>query len=153
MIEAALRSVDLTVQVSTKLNRSHVVTGRRAIILPTLGRTDRDRRGDAEQRVTVEDSMGAVHASRGRLVPPAEDLLSEVAIVARLCALLFGTDAGDRPGPEIDVDTAVDVDFGQPEHAGQLETPVVDGIRQRPGRGIRSPSLRRTGRPSSTTTR
>ncbi len=55
-------------QVSTKLNRSHVVTGRRAIILPTLGRTDRDRRGGGEQRVTVEDSMGAVHASRGRLV-------------------------------------------------------------------------------------
>ena len=86
-------------QVSTKLNRSHVVTGRRAIILPTLGRTDRDRRGGGEQRVTVEDSMGAVHASRGRLAPPSEDLLSEVAIVARLCALLFGTDAGDRPGP------------------------------------------------------
>ena len=63
--EAALRRTDLTVQVSTKLNRSHVVTGRRAIILPTLGRTDRDRRGGAEQRVSVEDSMGAVHSSRG----------------------------------------------------------------------------------------
>jgi anaerobic selenocysteine-containing dehydrogenase len=89
VVEAAMARVDLTVQVSTKLNRSHVVTGRRAIILPTLGRTDRDRRGGAEQRVTVEDSMGAVHASRGRLAPPAEDLLSEVAIVARLCGLLF----------------------------------------------------------------
>ncbi|WP_457099142.1 FdhF/YdeP family oxidoreductase [Microbacterium sp. P5_E9] len=118
--EAALRKTDLTVQISTKLNRSHVVTGRRAIILPTLGRTDRDRRGSGEQRVTVEDSMGAVHASRGRLAPPSEDLLSEVAIVARLCALLFGTDAGDRPGPEIDVDTAVEVDYGQAER-GQLE--------------------------------
>jgi anaerobic selenocysteine-containing dehydrogenase len=117
--EAALRSTDLTVQVSTKLNRSHVVTGRRAIILPTHGRTDRDRRGTGgEQRVTVEDSMGAVHASRGRLSPPSEELLSEVAIIARLCALLFGTDAGDRPGPEIDVDTAVEVDLGQPEHTG-----------------------------------
>ncbi|MGL4255403.1 MAG: FdhF/YdeP family oxidoreductase [Microbacterium sp.] len=98
VVEAAMGRVDLTVQVSTKLNRSHVVTGRRAIILPTLGRTDRDRRGGGEQRVTVEDSMGAVHASRGRLAPPAEDLLSEVAIVARLCGLVFGrADAAARP--------------------------------------------------------
>src|SRR6478735_8214722 len=115
--EAALRRTDLTVQVSTKLNRSHVVTGRRAIILPTLGRTDRDRRGSGEQRVTVEDSMGAVHASRGRLVPPSEELLSEVAIVSRLCALLFGTDAAAAPGPEIEVGSAVAVDHGQPEHS------------------------------------
>ncbi|WP_285362887.1 FdhF/YdeP family oxidoreductase [Microbacterium sp. LMC-P-041] len=89
VVEAAMARVDLTVHVSTKLNRSHVVTGRRAIILPTLGRTDRDRRGDTEQRVTVEDSMGAVHASRGRLAPPSNELLSEVAIVARLCGHLF----------------------------------------------------------------
>ncbi|WP_127820014.1 FdhF/YdeP family oxidoreductase [Microbacterium sp. CPCC 204701] len=93
VVEAAMGRVGLTVQVSTKLNRSHVVTGRRAIILPTLGRTDRDKRGGREQKVTVEDSMGAVHASRGRLAPPSEDLLSEVAIVARLCALLFGDGA------------------------------------------------------------
>ncbi|NLP82892.1 FdhF/YdeP family oxidoreductase [Microbacterium sp. CFH 90308] len=89
VVEAGMARVGLTVQVSTKLNRSHVVTGRRALILPTLGRTDRDRRGGREQRVTVEDSMGAVHASRGRLAPPAEDLLSEVAIIARLCGLVF----------------------------------------------------------------
>lgn len=101
VVEQSMRTVDLTVQVSTKLNRSHVVTGRRAIILPTLGRTDRDRRGGREQRVTVEDSMGAVHSSRGRLAPPSEDLLSEVAIVARLCALVFaeGDDAA-RPVAE-----------------------------------------------------
>ena len=96
VVEHAMRQVDLTVQISTKLNRSHVVTGRRALILPTLGRTDRDRRrgrdgGARDQRVTVEDSMGAVHTSRGRLAPPAEDLLSEVAIVARIAALLFDT--------------------------------------------------------------
>ncbi|QKJ18678.1 FdhF/YdeP family oxidoreductase [Microbacterium hominis] len=89
VVEAALRRTSLTVQVSTKLNRSHVVTGRRALILPTLGRTDRDERGGRDQRVSVEDSMGAVHSSRGRLAPPSGDLLSEVAIVARLCALLF----------------------------------------------------------------
>ncbi|KAA9151465.1 FdhF/YdeP family oxidoreductase [Microbacterium lushaniae] len=87
--EAALRNVDLTVQVSTKLNRSHVVTGRRALIIPTLGRTDRDVRRGGEQRVTVEDSMSAVHASRGRLRPPADDLMSEPAIIARLCELVF----------------------------------------------------------------
>ncbi|WP_404434083.1 FdhF/YdeP family oxidoreductase [Microbacterium lacus] len=92
VVEAAMGRVGLSVQISTKLNRSHVVTGRRAIILPTLGRTDRDRRGGREQRVSVEDSMGAVHASRGRLVPPSEGMLSEVAIVARLCGLVFGPD-------------------------------------------------------------
>jgi len=96
VVEAGMAKLDLTVHVSTKLNRSHVVTGKRAIILPTLGRTDRDRRGGREQRVSVEDSMGAVHSSRGRLAPPAEDLLSEVAIVTRLCALLFG-DGGPLP--------------------------------------------------------
>ncbi|MEV8267103.1 FdhF/YdeP family oxidoreductase [Microbacterium sp. NPDC076911] len=88
--EAAMRSVDLTVQVSTKLNRSHTVVGKRAMILPTLGRTDRDQRSGRDQRVSVEDSMGAVHASRGRLAPPSEELLSEVAIVARICAYVFG---------------------------------------------------------------
>ncbi|MEN2738194.1 FdhF/YdeP family oxidoreductase [Microbacterium sp. X-17] len=97
VVEAAMANLDLTVHVSTKLNRSHVVTGRRAIILPTLGRTDRDRRGGREQRVSVEDSMGAVHSSRGRLAPPAEDLLSEVAIVTRLCGLVFGDDRGNVP--------------------------------------------------------
>ncbi|WP_324014736.1 FdhF/YdeP family oxidoreductase [Microbacterium sp. JZ37] len=93
VVEAAMSRVDLTVHVSTKLNRSHVVHGRRAVILPTLGRTDRDHRGRGEQRVTVEDSMGAVHASRGRLAPPSGDLLSEVAIIARLAERVFA----DRP--------------------------------------------------------
>ncbi|MFN8168555.1 MAG: FdhF/YdeP family oxidoreductase [Candidatus Nanopelagicales bacterium] len=79
--EAALRSTALTVQVSTKLNRSHAVTGRRALILPTLGRTERDRTGGHEQVVSVEDSMGVVHASRGRLRPASSSLRSEVEIV------------------------------------------------------------------------
>ncbi|MAP62570.1 MAG: hypothetical protein CMH34_02230 [Microbacterium sp.] len=92
--EAALRRTRLTVQVSTKLNRSHVVTGPRAVILPTLGRTDRDTRGGREQRVTVEDSMSSVHASRGRLRPPSDDMLSEVAIVSRLSALVFEGEPG-----------------------------------------------------------
>ncbi|WP_221584342.1 FdhF/YdeP family oxidoreductase [Microbacterium sp. G2-8] len=96
VVEKGMAQTDLTVHVSTKLNRSHVVTGTRAIILPTLGRTDRDRRGTGEQRVTVEDSMGAVHGSRGRLAPPSDDLLSEVAILARLCARVF-EGRGDAP--------------------------------------------------------
>jgi len=97
--EAALENLELTVQVSTKLNRSHTVTGTRAIILPVLGRTDRDERNGAEQKVTVEDSMGAVHASRGRLAPPAEGMYSEVALVAELCGLLFAGSDGAEPLP------------------------------------------------------
>jgi molybdopterin-dependent oxidoreductase alpha subunit len=87
--EAALRSCALTVHVSTKLNRSHVVPGATSLILPCLGRTERDRQESGEQFVTVEDSMSAVHASRGRLAPASPDLLSEVAIVARLARALM----------------------------------------------------------------
>ncbi|HYI52209.1 MAG TPA: molybdopterin dinucleotide binding domain-containing protein, partial [Microbacterium sp.] len=143
VVEAALGNVELTVQVSTKLNRSHVVTGKRAIILPTLGRTDRDVRGGGEQRVTVEDSMSAVHASRGRLVPPADDMLSEVAIIARLCAQLFGTDAGSRFEPQIEGETAAEVDFGQPEHDGiPSDAPAVEHtLLGRPEHGARPSSV------------
>jgi len=87
---AALRTLRLTVQVSTKLNRSHLVTGRTALILPTLGRTERDTQRGGNQFVTVEDSMGLVHASRGALPPASDDLLSEVAIVCRLARLTLG---------------------------------------------------------------
>ncbi|KQQ21126.1 hypothetical protein ASF48_11365 [Rathayibacter sp. Leaf299] len=97
--EAAMRSLALTVHVSTKLNRSHVVTGRRALILPTLGRTDADVRATGEQRVTVEDSMSAVHASRGRLAPPSEHLRSEVAILTGIAERLL---AGRENAPVAD---------------------------------------------------
>ncbi|GII58665.1 formate dehydrogenase [Planotetraspora thailandica] len=86
--EAAMRGARLTVQVSTKLNRSHAVCGEQALILPTLGRTERD----GDRFVTVEDSMGLVHASRGRMEPASPDLLSEVAIVCRLARRLFEQD-------------------------------------------------------------
>ncbi|MEV4006226.1 FdhF/YdeP family oxidoreductase [Actinomadura sp. NPDC049753] len=93
--EAALRRCRLTAQVSTKLNRSHAVTGEVALILPTLGRTERDVRETGPQIVSVEDSMGMVHASRGRLAPASGRLLSEVAIVCRLArAALPGSDIG-----------------------------------------------------------
>jgi molybdopterin-dependent oxidoreductase alpha subunit len=90
--EAALRSCALTVQISTKLNRSHVVHGRTALILPTLGRTDRDVRASGKQLVSVEDSMSMVHLSRGSLTPPSEHLRSEVAIVCELARTLLGQD-------------------------------------------------------------
>lgn len=82
--ESALEAAELTCHVSTKLNRSHTVTGREALILPTLGRTERDDQLTGEQVVTVEDSMAMVHASRGRLAPASDTLLSEVAIVCEL---------------------------------------------------------------------
>ncbi|WP_134663057.1 MULTISPECIES: FdhF/YdeP family oxidoreductase [unclassified Amycolatopsis] len=88
----ALRACSLTVHVSTKLNRSHVVPGRTALILPTLGRTERDEQESGRQFVTVEDSMSQVHASRGRLAPASDELLSEVAIVCRLAEKLLGAD-------------------------------------------------------------
>ncbi|EME21002.1 FdhF/YdeP family oxidoreductase [Rhodococcus triatomae] len=88
--EEALRRCSLTVQVSTKLNRSHVVTGRTALILPTLGRTDKDVQASGKQLVSVEDSMSMVHLSRGSLTPASEHLRSEVAIVCQLAGTLFG---------------------------------------------------------------
>ncbi|WP_449336695.1 FdhF/YdeP family oxidoreductase, partial [Streptomyces griseus] len=88
--EAAMRRARLTVHVSTKLNRSHAVTGARALILPTLGRTDKDVQAGGKQFVTVEDSMGMVHASRGNLTPASPHLLSEPAIVARLARAVLG---------------------------------------------------------------
>ncbi|MEU7632274.1 FdhF/YdeP family oxidoreductase [Nocardia sp. NPDC049220] len=88
--EAALRGCDLTVQISTKLNRSHVVHGRTALILPTLGRTDEDLRDGVKQQVSVEDSMSMVHLSTGRLKPVSDQLRSEVAIVCELALAVFG---------------------------------------------------------------
>ncbi|SEL65553.1 FdhF/YdeP family oxidoreductase [Rhodococcus maanshanensis] len=90
--EAALRSCALTVQVSTKLNRSHVVTGATAVILPTLGRTDKDIQASGKQMVSVEDSMSMVHLSRGNLTPVSDQLRSEVAIVCELAENLLGAD-------------------------------------------------------------
>ncbi|MFF2194700.1 FdhF/YdeP family oxidoreductase [Streptomyces sp. NPDC058157] len=109
--EAAMRRASLTVHVSTKLNRSHAVTGRRALILPTLGRTDKDVRASTPgkkgtvQFVTVEDSMGMVHASRGNLAPASPQLLSEPAIVARMARAVLGT-ASKTPWEDFEADYA-----------------------------------------------
>ena len=86
LTHAALRNCALTVQVSTKLNRSHVVHGRAALILPCLGRTEIDQQAGGLQAVTVEDSMSMVHLSSGMNAPASRALLSEPAIVARLGA-------------------------------------------------------------------
>jgi molybdopterin-dependent oxidoreductase alpha subunit len=78
----ALRNCELTVQVSTKLNRSHIVHGKRALILPCLGRTDKDHQANGEQGITVEDSMSMVHISHGMKEPGSPQLRSECAILA-----------------------------------------------------------------------
>ncbi|MEO8183088.1 MAG: FdhF/YdeP family oxidoreductase [Deltaproteobacteria bacterium] len=83
----ALERTRLTTHVSTKLNRSHLITGERGLILPCTGRTEVDPSGF----VTVEDSMSVVHASRGVLPPASDVLLSEATIVARLAAATLGT--------------------------------------------------------------
>ncbi len=81
---AALRRCRLTAHVSTKLNRSHLITGDRALILPCLGRTEIDMQATGAQLVTTENSMGVVQISRGSLAPASTELLSEPQIVARL---------------------------------------------------------------------
>lgn len=90
--EDAMRNADLTVHVSTKPNRSHVVHGKEALILPVLGRSEKDFTGGRPQRVTVEDSVCAVHASQGPLKPASPHLRSEVDIV---CSMALAT-LGDR---------------------------------------------------------
>lgn len=95
---AAMERCALTVQVSTKLNRSHVRCGREALILPCLGRTEADQRDGAIRVVTVEDSMGIVHASHGRNRPASEHLRSEVDIV---CGIAEAT-LGGTPGAVVD---------------------------------------------------
>jgi molybdopterin-dependent oxidoreductase alpha subunit len=79
---AGLRSCELTVHVSTKLNRSHIVHGRRALILPCLGRTEKDIQASGPQGTTVEDAMSMVHISYGMTGPASPGLLSEPAIIA-----------------------------------------------------------------------
>lgn len=82
----ALANCDLTVQVSTKLNQSHLYTGKTALILPCLGRTEKDVQGDVAQTITVENSMGVVQTSAGKLPPAAKTLQSEVEIVAKIAS-------------------------------------------------------------------
>ena len=86
--EEAMRKCRLTAHISTKLNRSHTVCGETALILPTLGRSERDIQAAGEQFVTVEDSMSEVHASHGRLKPASS-----------CCSARWRSSAGWRAGP------------------------------------------------------
>ncbi|WPO99727.1 FdhF/YdeP family oxidoreductase [Pseudomonas sp. HR96] len=86
----ALRNCALTVQISTKLNRSHLMHGKDALILPCLGRTDIDLQAEGPQAVTVEDSFSMVHASNGQLQPLSREMRSEPAIIAGIAAATLG---------------------------------------------------------------
>ncbi len=87
---AAMEKCKLTAHVSIKLNRSHLITGETALILPALGRTEKDRQKSGLQFVTVEDSMGIINSSRGSFEPHSADQKSEVAIVCGLARATLG---------------------------------------------------------------
>ena len=86
----AMESCDLTVHVSTKLNRTHLHPGKVGLILPTLGRSELDQQQGQTQYITVENSMGKVQPSKGKLTPISDQLLSEPVIIARLGEACFG---------------------------------------------------------------
>jgi molybdopterin-dependent oxidoreductase alpha subunit len=100
-MDPAWRAIPLTVQISTKLNRSHLVHGKTAYLLPCLGRIEIDRQASGEQSVSMEDSTGCMHGSRGRAEPAADTLLSEPAIVAGIAK------AALDPNPKVDWDAWV----------------------------------------------
>lgn len=110
--EAAMQKTHLSVQISTKLNRSHAVVGESAMILPVLGRSEIDVQRSGEQFVTVEDTVAAIHASKGSLPPVSANLLSEISVVTRIARAVLGT--------------KVDVDWAHFEHD-------YDSIRERIG--------------------
>jgi molybdopterin-dependent oxidoreductase alpha subunit len=87
----AMQRCKLTAHLSTKLNRSHLITGERALILPCLGRTEEDIQVSGKQFLTVEDSMGIINPSQGFLPPASPDLMSDVSILANLAHVTLGT--------------------------------------------------------------
>nr|WP_314544000.1 FdhF/YdeP family oxidoreductase [uncultured Massilia sp.] len=105
-MEQPWRDVPLTIHIATKLNRSHLVHGRDAYLLPCLGRIEIDRQQGGEQAVTMEDSTAFMHGSRGRAEPAADTLLSEPAIVAGIAKALL------PPNPRLDWDAWV-ADYGR----------------------------------------
>jgi molybdopterin-dependent oxidoreductase alpha subunit len=101
---AGMRRLDLAVHIATKLNRSHLLVGKNAIILPCLGRTERDIQATGPQSVTVEDSMSMVHASQGKLPPASDKLRSEPAIIAGIAAATLPASKVDWAGLVADYD-------------------------------------------------
>jgi molybdopterin-dependent oxidoreductase alpha subunit len=138
----ALRRCRLTAHVSTKLHRGHVVAGEIALVLPCLGRTEVDAQAGVPQFVTVEDSMGIVHASRGSLAPASEQLLSETRIIARLARATIG----ERP-PRIDWESLADDYDRIRAHIGSV-VPGCEGyvekVRQPAGFRLRNAARERT---------
>ncbi|HWU63543.1 MAG TPA: FdhF/YdeP family oxidoreductase [Ensifer sp.] len=97
-MEAAWRRLRLTVQIATKLNRSHLVHGQIAYLLPCLGRSERDEQASGPQTVSMEDSLSCIHGSVGHRTPASEHLLSELAIVAGIAKATL------PPNPRVDWD-------------------------------------------------
>ncbi len=89
----ALKKCDLTVHVSTKPNRSHLIHGKKALILPVLGRSEQDFQKSGHQFVTVENSMGVVHSSKGNMPPISKHIISEPELICRLSSVLFKNDS------------------------------------------------------------
>ncbi|HWV12211.1 MAG TPA: formate dehydrogenase, partial [Sphingobium sp.] len=100
-MEAAWTNLDLTVQIATKLNRSHLFPGRQAWLLPCLGRIERDVQQSGPQAVSMEDSTSCIHGSLGKAEPASPHLLSEPAIVGALAKRLL------PPNPHVDWDSWV----------------------------------------------
>jgi molybdopterin-dependent oxidoreductase alpha subunit len=122
--QPAFRNLDLTAHVSTKLNRSHLIHGREALILPCLGRTEVDVQATGPQSVTVEDSMSMVHASTGRNTPASEHLKSEPAIVAGIARATLG------PRSVVDWESLVG-DYGLIRDAIEDVFPIFQGYNAR----------------------
>jgi molybdopterin-dependent oxidoreductase alpha subunit len=142
-----LRRCALTAHVAIKLNRSHLVAGEEALILPTIGRSERDVQGTKEQFVTVENSMGIVSKSHGRLDPPSPDLLAEPVIVARMAKATLGARS------TVDWDALV-ADYDRIRDSVQQVIPGFDDFNRRvrePG-GFYLPNLPRDKRKWSTKT-
>lgn len=87
-----IQNCDLTVQISTKLNRTHLITGKTALILPTIGRSEKDIKDGKARHFTVENSMGRVKRSKGILKPAADTIMSEPEIIANIGHAYFGDD-------------------------------------------------------------
>ena len=130
---AAMRKLKLAVHIATKLNRSHLLVGEDAILLPCLGRTEKDVQATGQQSVTVEDSMSMVHASRGNLPPASPLLRSEPAIIA-------GIAAATLPATKVDWYNLIE-DYGHIRDAIEATVPGFDKYNERiriPG-GFRLP--------------
>ena len=109
LTEQALQKCDMTVHISTKLNRTHLATGKVSLILPCLGRTDKHVQNGREQMVTVENSMGIVHGSHGSLTPPSKHLKSEPEIVSSIASAALGNKDIDWLGLVEDYDNIRDL--------------------------------------------